>query len=153
MNKYFIPEIDLKVIKNHPEIFDKLKKDYNMVIEDEQIIITIDGFYKIQDNKLIKYKIINRDSSITENFIKNMTLIGTNYYHKKIEEVYNIPYEHSFIWRQIIKFSVGKGNNYLVLERINNKINNLYFLSKKKINEDDRFFLKDVSSFVETLNV
>ena len=29
MNKYYIPEIDLKTIRNHPEILEKLYKVYD----------------------------------------------------------------------------------------------------------------------------
>ena len=54
---------------------------------------------------------------------------------------------------EILKFSIEKGKNFLVLERKYNKIIDLYFLSKKKINEKDTFFKKDVSSFIETINV
>ena len=38
MNKYLIPEIDIKKIRNQPEILNKLKENYNMTIEDEYMI-------------------------------------------------------------------------------------------------------------------
>ena len=84
----------------------------------------------------------------------NMTLIGMNYYHKKIGEVFHIPYEHAKITIEQITFSVGKeSKHFLVIEKIKNKINDLYFLSSKKIDEDNIFFLNDIQSFIETLNV
>ena len=153
MNKYFIPEIDLKRIRNNPEILNKLINKYTVETINEQLILTTDGFYKIQKDTLIKYKIIHKESNIQENFINNLTLIGTNIFHKKIGEVYNIPYENSIISLEILKFSIEKGKNFLVLEKKDNKIIDLYFLSKKKINEKDTFFKKDVSSFIETINV
>ena len=155
MNKYFIPEINLKPIKNNNNnILKKLENKYHMTIENHEIIVTNDGFYKLDNDKLIKYKIINKNSFIKENFIKNMTLIGMNYYHKKIGEVFNIPYEHAKITIKQIKFSIGKeSKHFLVIEKIKNKINDLYFLSSKKIDEDNIFFLNDIQSFIETLNV
>ena len=112
MNKYYIPEINLKQIKNN-NILTKLENKYHMTTKKLEIIITNDGFYKLENDKLendkfIKYKIINKNSFIKENFIKNMTLIGMNYYHKKIGEVFHIPYEHAKITIEQITFSVGK---------------------------------------------
>ena len=72
MNKYYIPEIDLKRIRNHPEILDQLHKVYNTSKENKQIIISTDGYYHIQEDKLTKHKIINKESSIKENFINKM---------------------------------------------------------------------------------
>ena len=165
MNKYYIPEINLKRIRNHPEILDKLYKVYDNTKENKQIIISTDGYYQIQKDKLIKYKIINKESSIKENFINKMTLIGSNLYYKKIGEEYSIPYEQSLINLEILKFypknlELKKTRNsehptYLIIEKEKkkNKIIDLYFLSKKHIQEDDYFFSKDMSSFIETLNV
>lgn len=158
MNKYYIPEINLKQIKNN-NILKKLENKFHMTTKKLEIIITNGGFYKLESDKLendkfIKYKIINKNSFIKENFIKNMTLIGMNYYHKKIGEVFHIPYEHAKITIEQITFSVGKeSKHFLVIEKIKNKINDLYFLSSKKIDEDNIFFLNDIQSFIETLNV
>lgn len=166
MNKYYIPEIDLKRIRNHPEILDQLHKVYNTSKENKQIIISTDGYYHIQEDKLTKHKIINKESSIKENFINKMTLIGMNFYYKKIGEAYHVPYEHSVVNLEISKFfsknlptkAIKDSNSnitYLVIEKNKdkNKIIDLYFLSKKNILEDDYFFSKDMSSFIETLNV
>ena len=87
MNKYIIPEIDLKKIRNNPEILNKLINKYTVETINEQLILTIDGFYKIQKDTLIKYKIIHKESNIQENFINNLTLIGTNIFHKKIHKI------------------------------------------------------------------
>ena len=86
-----------------------------------------------------------------EKFLKKYSLIGINCYHKKIGEVFSIPYESSYMTIQKIKFNIGKSNNFLVFEKNNNKIIDVYFLSYKKINENNIFFSKDVSSFMEML--
>ena len=155
MNRYFIPEINLKTVKNNfNNILEKCESKYHKTTDQHELILTINGFYKLENNKLIKYKIINKKSFIKENFINNMTLIGMNYYHKKIGEVFHIPYEHAKITIEQITFSVGKeSKHFLVIEKIKNKINDLYFLSSKKIDEDNIFFLNDIQSFIETLNV
>tara|TARA_Y100000590_G_C15678938_1_gene999051 strand:- start:34 stop:498 length:465 start_codon:yes stop_codon:yes gene_type:complete len=154
MNKYYIPELNLNQIKKNINLCKDLENKYYMTSSNNHIILTIDGFYKFEKNKLIKYKIISKDTSIKENFIDNLTLIGINYYHKKICEIYHIPYEHSYIIINQLKFSIGEnGQHFLVIEKILDKINDLYFLSPKKINENDIFFLNDISSFIKTLNV
>jgi len=154
MNKYYIPELNFNEIKKKNNLCNDLKNKYHMTSSNINILLTINGFYKFENNKLIKYKIINKNTTIKENFIDNFTLIGSNYYHKKIEEVYYIPYEHAYIKINQLKFSVGeKGQHFLIIEKIHNKINDIYFLSTKKINEKDIFFLNDISSFIKTLNV
>ena len=164
MNKYYIPEIDIKTIRNHPEILAKLYKVYDNSQENKQIIISTDGYYQIKKDNLIKYKIINKGSFIKENFIDKLTLIGMNLYYKEIGEEYSIPYEQANINLEIVKFypkkldtsSVSSNHTtYLVIEKNKNKnkIIDLYFLSKKHIQEDDYFFSKDMSLFIETLNV
>jgi len=153
MNKYYIPEIDIKTIRNHPEIIEKMKKSYQTTEDEEEIILTTNGILKIQDNKIMKFKIITKDSCIVQNFIEKKTLIGVNEYYKRIGEMYHIPYENAVIKLVTIKFFIDKSSTHLVLEKYNNKIHDLYFLTDKKNNIKNRFFIDDVSSFVQSLNV
>ena len=88
MNKYYIPELNLNQIKKNINLCKDLENKYYMTSSNNHIILTIDGFYKFEKNKLIKYKIISKDTSIKENFIDNLTLIGINYYHKKCINYY-----------------------------------------------------------------
>ena len=153
MNKFYIPEINLSDIRNKPHIINNLEKTFNKQEFEDNIILASNGYYKYDKDKLIKYKIIEKESFIIENFLKKYNLIGINCYHKKIGEVFSVPFENSFINIKKIKFNVGKSNNYLVFELKKNKIIDIYFLSPKKINENCKFFSKDVSSFMEMLNV
>ena len=70
---------------------------------------------------------------------------------KKIGEVFSIPSESQSINIEKIKFNIGKSDNYIVFEKRNNKIIDIYFLSKKKIDEHNIFFNNDVSSFINLL--
>ena len=151
MNKYYIPEINLRDIRNKIDIVKKLENKFNKQLTEDTIILSTNGYYKYDKDKLIKYKIIEKDSKIIEKFLKKYSLIGINCYHKKIGEVFSIPYESSCITIQKLKFNIGKSNNFLVFEKNNNKIIDVYFLSYKKINENNIFFSNDVSSFIEML--
>jgi hypothetical protein len=154
MNKFYIPEINLRDIRNNMiDILTRFEKNYNKSISRYNIIISNNGFYKYDKDKLIKYKVIEKESKITECFLKNYTLIELNYFEKKIGEVFQIPYETDNIIIEKIKFNIGESKNYIVFEKRNNRLIDLYFLSNKKIDEKCKFFIKDVSSFIEMLNI
>ena len=152
MNKYYIPEINLRDIRNsYNIIFNKIKNKTNSKIYKDRIIISNDGYYKYEDENLIKYNSYQNNFNIKENFLKKYTLIGIKQYDKKIGETYNIPYESNYVDIEKSMFCFGKSKNFLVFEKKNNKIIDIYFLSDKKIDENNMFFNKDISLFIEML--
>ena len=151
MYKYYVPEINLRDIRNNTNLLVNLENKYNMNRNKISIIISTNGYYKYDKDKLIKYKIIEKNSNIKENFYKNYNLIGLDLYEKKCNETYQIPIENDHIILEKIKFNIGKSTHFLVIEKIKNRIIEIYFLSTKKIDEECQFFIKDVSSFIEML--
>lgn len=151
MMKYYIPEINLRDVRNKNNIIEKFENIYNKEIIIEKLILSIDGFYKIENNNLIKYKLVEKNYNYVTNFIENYSLIGMNYYEKNLGEMFSIPSENKSINIEKIKFNIGKSENYIVFEKKNNKIIDIYFLSKKKIDEHNVFFNNDVSSFIKLL--
>ncbi len=151
MMKYYIPEINLRDIRNKNNIIQKFENIYNKEIINEKLILSIDGFYKFENDNLIKYKLVEKNYNYVTNFIENYSLISMNYYEKKIGEMFSIPNESISINIEKIKFNIGKSENYIVFEKRNNKIRDIYFLSKKKIDEHNIFFNNDVSSFINLL--
>ena len=151
MHKYYIPEINLRDIRNNTHLMEKLEKKFNKNSNKNSIIIASNGYYKYDKDKLIKFKIIEKESNIITNFIDTYSLIGINQYEKKIGEVFNIPYENEHIIIEKIKFNVGNSKHFLMFEKKNNKIIDVYFLSTKKLNEKCQFFTNDVSSFMKML--
>ena len=151
MHKYYIPEINLRDIRNNTHLMEKLEKKFNKNSNKNSIIIASNGYYKYDKDKLIKFKIIEKESNIITNFLDKYSLIGMNYYEKKIGEVFNIPYENEHIIIEKIKFNIGNSKHFLIFEKRNNKIIDVYFLSTKNLNEKCKFFTKDVSSFMKML--
>jgi hypothetical protein len=149
--KYYIPEINLRDVRNKNNIIGKFENIYNKEIIIEKLILSIDGCYKIENENLIKYKLVEKNHNYVTNFIKNYSLIGINYYEKKIGEIFSIPSENISINIEKNKFNIGKSENYIVFEKRNNKIIDIYFLSKKKLDENNIFFNNDVSSFINLL--
>tara|TARA_B000000477_G_C6019974_1_gene197093 strand:+ start:184 stop:645 length:462 start_codon:yes stop_codon:yes gene_type:complete len=149
--KYYIPEINLRDVRNKNNIIEKFENIYNKEIIIEKLILSIDGFYKIENDNLIKYKLVEKNYNYVTNFIENYSLIGMNYYEKNLGEMFSIPSENKSINIEKIKFNIGKSENYIVFEKKNNKIIDIYFLSKKKIDEHNVFFNNDVSSFIKLL--
>ena len=150
MQKYYIPEFNLRDLRNNDKLLDNLKEKFNISKNKNSIIISTDGYYKYEKDKLFKYKIIEKETTVKK-FTEKYTIIGINSFHKKIGEVFSLPYENSHLIIEKITFNIGTSSNYLVFELINNKIRDMYFLSRKKIDEDNKFFTNDVSSFVEML--
>ena len=154
MNKFYIPEIYLSEIRNIPNLIDNLNEKYFTKKNTEQQILTPNGLYKIIDDDIIQFKIVSKKSNIIENFYKNFTLIEENVYEKKIGPVSYIPYENETIEIIKIKYSLQeRSEHFLVLELINNRIKDLYFLSNKGIGEENLFFKNDLNSFMNSLNV
>lgn len=151
MHKYYIPEINLRDIRNNTDLMEKLENKFNKISHKNSIIIASNGYYKYDKDKLIKYKIIEKESNVITNFLDKYSLIGMNYYEKKIGEVFNIPYENEHIIIEKIKFNVGNSKHFLIFEKKNNKIIDVYFISTKKLNEKCQFFTNDVSSFMKML--
>ena len=151
MYKYYVPELNMRDIRNNTGLLGKLEKKFNKSITKNKLIISINGYYKYDKDKLIKFKIIEKESNVITNFLDKYSLIGLNYYEKKIGEVFNIPYEHEHIIIEKIKFNVGNSKHFLMFEKKNNKIIDVYFLSTKKLNEKCQFFTNDVSSFMKML--
>ena len=149
--KYYIPEINLRDVRNKNNIIEKFENICNKEIIVEKLILSTDGFYKIENDNLIKYKLVEKNYNYQSNFIDNYSLIGMNYYEKKMGEMFSIPSESKSINIEKLKFNVGKSENYIVFEKRDNKIIDIYFLSKKKINENNIFFNNDVSLFIELL--
>lgn len=156
MNRYYIPEINLRDIRNKvlsQNILNNLEKKFNKQEFEDNIILSTNGYYTYDKDKLMKYKMIEKESFVIKNFLEKYSLIGINIYHKKIGEVFSIPFENNFITIKKVKFNIGHSKNYLVFEFKNNKIIDIYFLSPKKINESCKFFSNDISSFMEMLNM
>ena len=151
MYKYYIPEINLRDVRNNSNLMENLEKKFNKQITKDNIIISSNGYYKYEGDSLIKYKILQRGTLVKENFLKQYNLIGMNVYHIKIGEVFSVPYENNHLVIEKIKFNVGKSHTFLVLEKRNNKIIDVYFMSNKKIEKTCRFFAEDISLFLEML--
>ena len=151
MNKYYVPEICLRDVRNKSNIINNLEDKFNKQEFEDNMILASNGYYKYDKEKLIKYKIIEKETFIVDKFLTKYSLIGIDCYHKKVGEVFSIPFENTFVTIKKIKFNVGESKNYLVFELYNDKINDLYFLSPKKINEKCKFFSNDISSFMEML--
>ena len=67
---------------------EKLEKKFNKNSNKNSIIIASNGYYKYDKDKLIKFKIIEKESNVITNFLDKYSLIGMNYYEKKIGEVF-----------------------------------------------------------------
>jgi hypothetical protein len=154
MNKFYIPEIYLSEVRNIPNLIDNLNEKYFSKKTTEKQILTTNGLYKIIDDDIIQFKLVSKNSNIIQNFYKNLTLIEENIYEKKIGLVTYIPYENETIEITKIKYSIQeRSEHFLVLELINNRIKDLYFISSKNIGEENLFFKNDLCSFIDSLNV
>ena len=92
MSKCYIPEISIRTIRK-PDNINKLKNSLEYDVVSKKIICSIDGFYEIKDNEIIKFINIDNKGAIFENFVDKYTLIACNSYEKKVGSVEFIPFE------------------------------------------------------------
>ena len=152
MNRYYISEINLKKLRNKINLLQNLEDKYEKKISSNNIILSVDGYYKLEKEHFVKYKLIQKD--FHEMKLNNITIIGNSISYKKFDNQYCFPIENKQINLKKYQFFDEKNKSiFLVLEYFNNKLNDLYFLSRKDIRENNIFFLHDISSFMETLNI
>lgn len=93
--------------------------------------LTFSGKYTIKNNKLIQYKLENLngiDKQLPNGFI------GSSEIWKKSENVFNIPYEHVMVTRNITKYKYND-NIYYVEELINNNLTSNYLLTTYRLGD------------------
>ena len=97
-------------------------------------------------NDLYRYKLIDNDRDcMIENYIDSLTLAVTDFYEKKIERVFQIPYQNTIIELTIKKYFIGPKTCF-VKEYRGGEVTDFYFESKE---EYDSFSLKeDLASFL-----
>ena len=136
--RYYI--LELKNIRE-----DKLKK-YNSITNKTKKIISGDVIIKEYKNDLYRYKLIDNDRDcMIENYIDSLTLAVTDFYEKKIERVFQIPYQNTIIELTIKKYFIGPKTCF-VKEYRGGEVADFYFESKE---EYDSFSLKeDLASFL-----
>ena len=77
---------------------------YKSSIE-ETNILSDDGLYKMNHDKINKYKIIPINKSFfIKNYIRNYTLISADFEYKKKDIVSVIPYNHVVLQTQVDKY-------------------------------------------------
>lgn len=152
MSKCYIPEISIRTIRK-PENINKLKNVFQYDVVNKKIICSIDGFYEIKDNEIIKFINIDNEGIIFENFVEKYTLIACNSYEKKVGLVEFIPFESKELEFHIESFTIPESNNKFILEYTNNRVSDFYFKTKEKITQNNIFLNNDVSLILKTLNV
>lgn len=130
-------------------IANKSDKDLgHKTIQNEVWILTADGKYKITDNNYFKYKLNDISSEIKKLYIDDITAFCETSYFTKKYAVYNIPIQHHKIMIQ--KYIYDRDPSIsLVIEKINNKISDIYFWTKK--DSDDNDVKSTIASFLSLL--
>tara|TARA_B100000900_G_scaffold413227_1_gene436764 strand:+ start:4474 stop:4938 length:465 start_codon:yes stop_codon:yes gene_type:complete len=154
MNTFYLQEIDIDVL-NKKKIIQKLKKNLSYHETVEQHILTHNGMYKIKNESFVKYKIINKNYYVVENFLDKYTLLCTrNFMNKDNDIQYRIPYDHkihTFIRIYFYTAEYSKNKMIIDLDINTNEIINIYFTSNE--DENDFNFIEDISSYIDLINV
>jgi hypothetical protein len=152
MFQYFIQPLNIYKIK--PSIIHKLKEKFDHSEQNEHILYTKNGYYIINNDSIHLFKIINKDNSKQENFLNKYTLFGNQLYIKKIENITNLPVHYTSVNIKKIYFFTKESNNKMVFEINQDKIINLYFISKdRNLYENNYFFNNDISLYLKSLNI
>jgi hypothetical protein len=143
-NKYHILEIKLKNID-----INKLKDVEFVKKKKDTLFLSYDGLYKIIDNNYYKFKLIDNDAYIYNNFLDDYTLYHSNSFWKK-SMITSIPFDIETIDINYIEIKLNEySKNTMVIEILNGKIIDLYFLSN--MSKDDYSFKEDISLFIKMI--
>ena len=133
--RYYIKELNLQSSWNMDHLYKNTKS--------MKYILASDGIYQMQGDHLYKYKVQRNNSDehcVVEekNYIKEYTILLSGFQLLKMEKSYCIPYTHEIMDKNIEEYKIHpKSETKLVIERIDGKINDLFFESS--------YFLKDHS--------
>ena len=134
--RYYI--LELKNFK-HLEKYESVSTEKKKAVKGNSII-------KEYKNELYRYKLIDNHKDATiKNYIDNFTLVTTDFFEKRIEKVFQIPFDSTVIEYIEEKYFIGPSTLFII-EKKNRSILDYYFQSKE---EPDSFSLKeDISSFL-----
>jgi len=130
----------IKELKTISEI-----KNYDCSIKEETLILSKYGLHKIYKNELYLYKISNTLETDNFKFDKYSFLINKNPWVKKCKFL-RIPYEYDIIKMQKFEYVINKQLKFII-EKINNNINDFYFVSRA----EPFLFKNNISSFLSRL--
>jgi len=142
--KYYIQEL-LHINESN---LNNLNKSVNYL--EKQILIK-DGLYKTKNDKIYKYKLFDNETFLINNYIDNFTLICSNTFWKKMQEVFHLPYEHHIFKLTTITYKLfpTSTTKFIIEKDENNTILDFYFVLKET---HDNFSLKeDITSFLSLL--
>ena len=152
MHKYYIKELTPFSIKKN--FLQKLKENFTYKEIVETLLLSPQGYYKVEDDKIDLYKIINKNSNQIENFLDKYTLLINSTIQKKFENVSQLPQRFKEINLKKIIFSVKSINISLVVEILNEKIINIYFTSAKNEYLNNNYFFKEnISLYLKSINI
>lgn len=126
-------------------------KSYLTQTKQEQHILTQEGLYKYNKNKLFKFKLFLKDDNIhednTSHIINESKIQPSNFRWIKDDDMYNIPILHNILNIKIEIYKLNpKSSTTFFIETVDGNINDYYFESKENI--DNYFLQEDINSFL-----
>ena len=142
MYKYYISELEIKHI-NTKKLDNKLKRS----VENNRILLSKKGKYELNNGDVLFYIINDNDKedTIVRNYLEKYTLFISKLNFKK---VYMDNIDNNCIEINIEKFIYKESdsiNTRLIVEKVNNKINDVYIQSNL---EYDNYSLKEDISYL-----
>lgn len=116
---------------------------------DEQMLLTEDGLYKYNDDKLTRYTVSfnNKDDLLLKNYFDDIDVYVTPDMWEQKDINYHIPYIHETIKQKRYTFSPRKGSPVkYIIEYTESCEFNHYFTSSSKF--DDVLLKEDIGLFL-----
>ena len=82
--KYYIPELNLRDIRNNINLIENLSTKFTIQEYTENIVLSVDGYYKCLEDSVIKYKIIEKKAGIRPATKDRRPFVGFHPSNKKI---------------------------------------------------------------------
>ena len=139
MYYYHIKEFNISDLDNLNNI------SYSYTKQNETILLSKMGLYKMYNDNIYKCKLNNIDSCITS---VNEYVIMVSQINWKREINYQIPFDVKKIIIEKTIYNINKKLSFII-ERIDKKINDFYFISKEHF--INHMIKDEISSFLSQL--
>lgn len=152
MYTYYITKLTPFTIKKN--LISKLKDNFSYKEIEETILLSGKGWYKVKDDSIELYKIINKNSNKVENFLDKYTLLINHTINKKFENISQLPQKYKKINIKKVIFFIKNNSISLEIKILNEKIINICFISTKNEYLNNNYFFKEnISLYLKSINI
>ncbi len=140
--RYYVP-ISANRINKH------VLKKLHCEITRHSIILSVEGLFRLHKGILYKYKAISKQCGEIENYVAGLNVKYDDFYWKRADSSYRIPYIHHSIEETTYRYALTKKASTVFVVKETANTRDFYFESRE--GADNGFVKEDILSFLSLL--